>query len=104
MVSVVAGQELSCSDICGIFPDQGLNPCPLHWRVVHSEAKQTETLVFGAEKVCCRDRQEEGWLMLQKTPSSLKGLDKTLLKARFVGEGEGGMMERIALKHVYYHM
>ena len=22
----------------------------------------------------------------------------------YVGEGEGGMIERIALKHVYYHM
>ena len=24
---------LSCSEACGIFPDQGLNLCPLHWRV-----------------------------------------------------------------------
>ena len=24
---------LSCSTACGIFPDQGLNPCPLHWQV-----------------------------------------------------------------------
>ena len=23
---------LSCSAACGIFPDQGLNPCPLHWK------------------------------------------------------------------------
>ena len=23
---------LSCSAACGIFPDQGLNPCPLHWQ------------------------------------------------------------------------
>ena len=23
----------SCSEACGIFPDQGLNPCPLHWQV-----------------------------------------------------------------------
>ena len=21
-----------CSRACGIFPDQGLNPCPLHWQ------------------------------------------------------------------------
>ena len=25
--------ELSCSVACGIFPDQGSNPCPLHWQV-----------------------------------------------------------------------
>ena len=24
---------LSCSVACGIFPDQGPNPCPLHWQV-----------------------------------------------------------------------
>ena len=23
---------LSCSAACGIFPDQGSNPCPLHWQ------------------------------------------------------------------------
>ena len=25
-------QGLSCPTACGIFPDQGLNPCPLHWQ------------------------------------------------------------------------
>ena len=24
---------LSCSEACGIVPDQGLNPCPLLWQV-----------------------------------------------------------------------
>ena len=24
---------LSCSAACGIIPDQGSNPCPLHWQV-----------------------------------------------------------------------
>ena len=31
MGSVVVAHGLSCSTACGIFPDQGLNPCPLHW-------------------------------------------------------------------------
>ena len=30
--SVVVVHGLSCSAACGIFPDQGSNPCPLHWR------------------------------------------------------------------------
>ena len=30
--SVVA-QALSCSMACGIFSDEGLNPCLLHWQV-----------------------------------------------------------------------
>ena len=25
-------QGLSCHMACGVFPDQGLNPCPLHWQ------------------------------------------------------------------------
>ena len=32
-VSVVVAHGLSCSKACGIFPDQGLNPCLLHWQV-----------------------------------------------------------------------
>ena len=31
--SVVVVHGLSCSAACGIFPDQGSNPCPLHWQV-----------------------------------------------------------------------
>ena len=30
--SVVVAHGLNCSAVCGIFPDQGLNPCPLHWQ------------------------------------------------------------------------
>ena len=30
--SVVVAHRLSCSAACGIFQDQGANPCPLHWQ------------------------------------------------------------------------
>ena len=30
--SVAVAHEPSCSVACGIFPDQGSNPCPLHWQ------------------------------------------------------------------------
>ena len=30
--SVVVVHRPSCSVSCGIFPDQGSNPCPLHWQ------------------------------------------------------------------------
>ena len=29
--SAVAAQEFNCSTACGIFLDQGPNPCPTHW-------------------------------------------------------------------------
>ena len=30
--SRVAAHGLCCSVACGVHPDQGLNPCPLHWQ------------------------------------------------------------------------
>ena len=30
--SVVVAHGPSCSTACGILPDQGSNPCPLHWQ------------------------------------------------------------------------
>ena len=30
--SVIVVHGPSCSTACGIFPDQGSNPCPLHWQ------------------------------------------------------------------------
>ena len=30
--SVVVAHRPSCSAACGIFPDQGSNPCPLYWQ------------------------------------------------------------------------
>ena len=30
--SVIVAHGLSCSAACGIFPDQGSNPRPLHWQ------------------------------------------------------------------------
>ena len=32
--SVVVAHRLSYSEACGIFPDQGLNLCPLHWQAI----------------------------------------------------------------------
>ena len=29
---VAVAHGLSCSEVCGIFPGQGLNPRPLHWQ------------------------------------------------------------------------
>ena len=31
--SVVVVRGLSCSEACGIFPNQELNPCSLNWQV-----------------------------------------------------------------------
>ena len=30
--SVIVAHRPSCPAACGTFPDQGSNPCPLHWQ------------------------------------------------------------------------
>ena len=30
--SAIVAHRPSCSAACGIFPDQGSNPCPMHWQ------------------------------------------------------------------------
>ena len=33
--SVTRAHGLTCSSVCGIFLDQGLNPCHLHWQILN---------------------------------------------------------------------
>ena len=49
--SVVVVHGPSCSTACGIFPDQGSNPCPLHWQAdsqpLHHQGSPTITFLSG---------------------------------------------------------
>ena len=50
--SVVVAHGLSCSAAYGIFPDQGSNPCPLHWQA-NSQSLQHQgspAHIFGSAK------------------------------------------------------
>ena len=38
--SAAVAHEPSCSAACGIFPDQGSNPCPLHWQADSQPLRQ----------------------------------------------------------------
>ena len=53
--SVVVAHGPSCSAACGIFPDQGSNPCPLHWQadsqpLCHQGSPQVASLQDHARK------------------------------------------------------
>ena len=37
---------LSCSTACGVSPDQGSNPCPLHWHVILTHCSPGKSLVY----------------------------------------------------------
>ena len=43
--SIVVAHRLSCSAPCGFFPDQGLNPCLLHWQVDSLPLSHQEALL-----------------------------------------------------------
>ena len=45
--SVTVAHRPSCSTACGIFPDQGLNPCPLHWQA------DSQTLCHQGSPIPC---------------------------------------------------
>ena len=40
--SVIVAHGLSCPTACGIFLDQGLNPCPLHWLLNHETTREVQ--------------------------------------------------------------
>ena len=48
--SVVVAHGSRCSAACGIFPDQGSNPCPLHWQAdsqpLHHQGSPTPAFYF----------------------------------------------------------
>ena len=58
--SVIVAHGLSCSAACGIFPDQGSNPCPLHWQAdsqpLHHQGSPVTCFV---RSVCNVARSEE---------------------------------------------
>ena len=48
--SVIVAHGPSCSVACGILPDQGSNPCPLHWQadsqpLRHQGSPESQTLM-----------------------------------------------------------
>ena len=49
--SAVVAHGPSCSVACGIFPDQGSNPCPLHWQAdsqpLHHQGSPKTIIIFG---------------------------------------------------------
>ena len=74
--SVVMAHGPSCSAACGIFPDQGSNPCPLHWQAdsqpLHHQGSPAPRFLF-------RDYLGSLSLQLHRSPEKLwKGQDTSL--------------------------
>ena len=51
--SVIMAHGPSCSVACGIFPDQGSNPCPLHWQADSQPLRhQGSPMQFSSSYLC----------------------------------------------------
>ena len=57
--SVIVAHGPSCSAACGIFPDQGSNPCPLHWQADSQPLRHqgSPRIGFSICKDECRERE-----------------------------------------------
>ena len=66
--SVVVAYGRSCSVACGIFPDQGSNPCPLHWQADSQPLRhQGSPLSFFYEwQEGCFPERRLWWIMKNK--------------------------------------
>ena len=72
--SVIVAHRPSCSMACGIFPDQGSNPCPLHWQA------DSQPLRHQGSPACMVNSQETviqqtfmgGWLNTKHRRNLLK--------------------------------
>ena len=51
--SAIVAHGPSCSAACGIFPDQGSNPCPLHWQAdsqpLHHQGSPEVIFIMSSE-------------------------------------------------------
>ena len=52
--SAIVADGPSCSVACGIFPDQGSNPCPLHWQADSQPLRHQGSPIKRLFKELCR--------------------------------------------------
>ena len=51
--SVIVAHWPSCSEACGIFPDQGSNLCPLHWQADSQPLRHQGSPIVAVLKFLC---------------------------------------------------
>ena len=82
------GSRAQCSTACGIFPDQGSNPCPLHWQADSQPLRHWGSpsilflrfIHFHASVVCLFF----SWLISIAITTTKKGKKRNLLSLAFL--------------------
>ena len=60
--SIILAHGPSCSAACGIFPDQGSNPCPLHWQADSQPLRHQGSPIYGFFNTLICSRKDLRWL------------------------------------------
>ena len=74
---MVVAHGLSCSAACGIFLDQGLSSCPLHWQAESYTYATREVLLWIIEPKFISDSPDQGTVGSRKESTFWVGLSKT---------------------------
>ena len=77
--SVVVANGPSCSVACGIFPDQGSNPCPLHWQADSQPLHHQGSLREGF-RISIEEQENPAHLHSQWNQSRVAGVEYPLLE------------------------
>ena len=67
--SAVVAHGPSCSTACGIFPDQGSNPCPLHWQADSQSLRHQGSphIFFYLTNTWCKPITLQPWCLVPGT-------------------------------------
>ena len=69
-------RALSCSEACGIFPDQGLNQCALNWKADSQplDHQGSPEIIFMVTIVACLPAESPSMLIIEPFPTTSPGL------------------------------
>ena len=65
--SVIVAHGPSCSMARGIFPDQGSNPCPLHWQADSQPLRHQGNPLQGLLNLCARNQGQRQYIPYYNT-------------------------------------
>ena len=95
---VAVAHRPSCTAACGIFPDQGLNPCPLHWQAdsqpLHHQGSP-QVYVLKERFLILKEKKKEGipggpvvraWHFHCQGPGSIPGPGTKIPQATWPGK------------------